>query len=132
MIRGLLSDADWVFFEPSVAESGALRGRPPQDHRRVLDAVFWIARTGAPWRDLPEELGNWTSVRRQFRRWTASGLWDLMLAALAEDGGRGDADGRQHHCPGTSLCRRRKGDSAPGSWPFARRVLDQDPSADHR
>ncbi len=62
MIRGLLSDLEWSFFEPFVTEMGALRGRPPLDHRRTLDAVFWIARTGAPWRDLPEELGNWNSA----------------------------------------------------------------------
>lgn len=53
----------------------------------MLDALFWIARTGAPWRDLPAELGNWNSVFRQFRRWTASGLWDVMLEALADGGG---------------------------------------------
>lgn len=62
----------------------------PRDHRRVLDAIFWIARTGAPWRDLPVELGNWTSVFHQFRRWTASGLWDVMLEALADGGGEAD------------------------------------------
>jgi len=84
VIRSRLSDDESAFFEPFVTESGPLRGRPPRDHRRTLDAIFWIARTGAPWRDLPEELGNWNSVHRQFRRWTASGLWDLMLAANAE------------------------------------------------
>ena len=70
----------------------------------MLDAIFWIARAGAPWRDLPGELGNWNSVHRQFRRWTASGLWDLMLSALTEGGGS-DAlqmvDStivRAHHC----------------------------------
>ena len=83
MVRGLLSEDEWAFFEPFVIERGALRGRPPADHRRTLNAVFWIARTGAPWRDLPEELGNWNSVLRQYRRWTAAGLWDLMLEALA-------------------------------------------------
>jgi transposase len=57
----------------------------------VLDAIFWIARTGAPWRDLPAELGNWNSVHRQFRRWTASGLWDVLLQALADSGGDADA-----------------------------------------
>jgi transposase len=79
--RGRLTDDEWALFEPFVTESGPLRGRPPRDHRRTPDAIFWIARTGAPWRDLPDELGNWNSVNRQFRRWTASGLWDLMLAA---------------------------------------------------
>jgi transposase len=69
---------------------GPLCGRPPRDHRRTLDALFWIARTGALWRDLPEELGNWNSVHRQFRRWTTNGLWDLMLTAPAKGGG-GDA-----------------------------------------
>lgn len=104
MIRGLLSDEEWAFFAPFVIESGARRGRSPADHRRVLDAIFWISRTGAPWRDLPAELGNWNSVHRQYRRWTASGLWDVMLHALAEGGGD-DAlqmiDStivRAHHC----------------------------------
>ncbi len=84
MIRGRLSDAEWGFFEPFVIERGPKRGRPPADHRRVLDAIFWIARTGSPWRDLPEEAGKWSSVYRQFLRWTRSGLWDVLLEALAE------------------------------------------------
>jgi transposase len=78
---------EWAFFAPFLIESGPLRGLPPLDHRRVLDAIFWIARTGAPWRDLPDKLGNWNSVHRQFRRWRASGVWDVMLQALAEGGG---------------------------------------------
>ena len=84
MIRGRLSDAEWAFFEPFVIERGPKRGRPPADHRRVLDAIFWIAGTGSPWRDLPEEAGKWSSVYRQFLRWTRSGLWDVLLEALAE------------------------------------------------
>ena len=70
MIRGLLNDEEWEFFRPFIAEPGCSGGRPPRDHRRVLDAIFWIAHTGAPWRDLPGELGNWNSVWRQFRRST--------------------------------------------------------------
>jgi transposase len=128
VIRGRLTDDEWGFFEPFVRERGPLRGRPPRDHRRTLDAIFWIARTGAPWRDLPEELGNWNSVHRQFRRWTASGLWDLMLAALAEGGGRDvlqmiDSTIVRAH----TVQRAEKGDSEPGSWPFARRLLDRNP-----
>lgn len=83
MIRGRLTDAEWAFFEPFVIETGPKRGRPPSDHRRVLDGIFWIARTGSPWRDLPEELGKWSSVYRQFLRWTHAGLWDVLLEALA-------------------------------------------------
>ena len=105
MVRGLMTDEEWAFFEPFVTHMSAQGGRPPSNHRRVLDGVFWIARTGAPWRDLPEELGNWNSVWRQFRRWSTSGLWDLLLQALADTGG--DAETlqmldstivRAHHC----------------------------------
>lgn len=91
MIRGLMSNEEWGFFEPFVIETGPRRGRPPKNHRRVLDGVFWIARTGAPWRDLPPEFGTWSSVYRQFRRWTLSGLWELMLEALNEADGAPDS-----------------------------------------
>mgnify|MGYP003337669245 FL=1 len=83
MIRGRLSNADWAFFEPFLIETGPKRGRPPSDHRRVLDGIFWIARTGAPWRDLPGEFGKWSSVYRQFLRWTQAGIWDVLLEAVA-------------------------------------------------
>lgn len=63
-----MTDDEWAFFEPFLIRRG---GRPPGNHRRVLDAVFWLMRTGAPWRDLPEEFGNWNSIFRQFRRWAA-------------------------------------------------------------
>lgn len=86
MIRGLMSDAEWAFFAPFVIVKGALSGRPPGHHRRTLDGIFWIMRTGAPWRDLPEELGKWNSVYRQFLRWSRSGLWDLLLEALSASG----------------------------------------------
>ncbi|MEN6543461.1 IS5 family transposase [Parvibaculum sp.] len=79
-------DAEWEFFEPFVVAGGPLSGRPPSDHRRTLDGIFWITRTGAPWRDLPGELGKWNSVYRQFLRWSRSGLWDLLLEALADSG----------------------------------------------
>jgi transposase len=90
LVRGLLTNEEWACFEPFMVEAGPSGGRPPRDHRRNLDGLLWIARTGAPWRDLPPELGNWNSVHRQFRRWTASGLWDLLLQALADGGGNAD------------------------------------------
>lgn len=79
-----MSDEEWAFFAPFVIEGGPKRGRPPRNHRLVLDGVFWIARTGAQWRDLPSDFGSWSSVYRQFRRWTLSGLWDLLLETLNE------------------------------------------------
>lgn len=87
MVRGLMSDEEWLFFEPFVVATGGKCGRPPEDHRRVLDGIFWIARTGAPWRDLHEDFGNWNSVYQQFRRWAKAGIFELMLSALSEQDG---------------------------------------------
>jgi len=82
-----MTDEEWTFFEPLVIARGGKSGRPPEDHRRVLDGIFWIARTGVPWRDLHEHFGKWNSVYRQFRRWAKAGLFELMLEALAETSG---------------------------------------------
>jgi transposase len=82
LVRGLLTDAEWAFFAPFLTENRSRGGRRPVDHRRVLDAILWITRTGCAGRDLPSELGNWNSVFRQYRRWTEAAVWDIMLAAL--------------------------------------------------
>ena len=91
MIRGLMTDEEWEIVAPFLTGSTSRGGRPPGNHRRVLDGVLWICRTGAPWRDLPEQFGNWNSVWRQFRRWCESGIWDVVLQALADSGGDLDA-----------------------------------------
>ena len=100
-----MSDEEWVCLEPFVVERGARSGRRPRNHRLVLDGIFWIARTGVPWRDLPDCFGKWSSVYRQFRRWALSGLWDLVLEACNDSGegkpGLQMIDStviRAHHC----------------------------------
>ena len=104
MARDLISDEEWAFFERFILSARAPNGRKPANHRLVLDGIFWIARTGAPWRDLPEEFGKWSSVYRQFRRWTLVGLWAEIIEALNESGGRARrlANDRQHRDPGPS------------------------------
>ena len=86
MARLLMKSSEWRFFEPFISAVRGRGGRPAGNHRLVLDGVFWIARTGAQWRGLPEEFGKWSSVYRQFRRWTLAGLWELILEALNESG----------------------------------------------
>jgi transposase len=105
VIRGLMSDQEWSCLEPFVMCNVASGGRRPKNHRLVLDGVFWIARTGVPWRDLPDHFGKWSSVYRQFRRWTVSGLWELILDAFNDSGGGNPSlqmiDStiiRAHHC----------------------------------
>jgi transposase len=82
LARDLMSDEEWAFHERFILGIRAPNGRKPQNHRLVLDGIFWIARTGSPWRDLPEEFGKWSSVYRQIRRWTLAGLWEQILEAL--------------------------------------------------
>ena len=81
LARNLISDDEWAFFEGFIRGVRHPNGRKPADHRLVLDGIFWIARTGAPWRDLPQEFGKWSSVYRQFRHWTLAGLWEDILDA---------------------------------------------------
>lgn len=81
-----MSDEEWAFFERFILAVRAPNGRKPTNHRLVLDGIFWIARTGAPWRYLPGEFGKWSSVYRQFRRWTLAGLWEDIMEALNQSG----------------------------------------------
>jgi transposase len=77
-----MSDEEWAFHERFIRAVRAPNGRKPTNHRLVLEGIFWIAWTGSPWRDLPEEFGKWSSVYRQFRRWTLAGLWEHIMEAL--------------------------------------------------
>ena len=86
LARNLISDDEWTFFEGFIRAVRHPNGRKPAGHHLVLDGIFWIARTGAPWRDLPEEFGKWSSVYRQFRRWALPGLWEDILDALNHAG----------------------------------------------
>lgn len=54
------------------------------DNRRFLDAVLWIARTGAPWRDLPDRFGNFNTVFQRFRRWAVKGTWKRIFEELQD------------------------------------------------
>ncbi|MDC0657792.1 IS5 family transposase [Leisingera sp. SS27] len=82
LARDLMTDEEWAFFEHFILAIRDTNGRKPANHRLVRDGIFWISRTGSPWRDLPEEFGKWSSVYRQFRRWTLAGLWEDILDAL--------------------------------------------------
>ena len=84
LARDLMSDEEWAFHERFILAVRAPNGRKPLNHRLVLDGIFLIARTGSPWRDLPEEFGKWSSVYRQFRRWTLAGLWEQIMEVLNE------------------------------------------------
>jgi transposase len=83
--RRTLSDAQWGRIADLAPGKAGDSGATGKDNRLLVDAVLWIARTGAPWRDLPPELGNWNSTWRRFDRWSARGVWERLFAALADD-----------------------------------------------
>ena len=59
-------------------------GVTAKDNRRFVNAVLWIAKSGAPWRDLPERFGNWNSVWRRFDRWASKGVWERVFRELQD------------------------------------------------
>jgi len=78
--RHEISESDWDRIKDLLPGQPGQHGGVADDNRRFINAVLWIARTGAPWRDLPERLGNWNSQWRRFDRWASKG----RLAMIAE------------------------------------------------
>ena len=85
MDRFVLTDAQWAKMEPLCLGKPGDPGRSGKDNRLFVEAVLWIARTGSPWRDLPERFGKWNSVFQRFNRWCKRGVWQRVLEALGGD-----------------------------------------------
>jgi len=83
--RSVLSDEQWARVAPLLPGKVGDPGRSGEDNRRFLEAVLWIARTGSPWRDLPEVFGKWHSTFVRFRRWALGGVFEAIFAALSDD-----------------------------------------------
>ncbi len=82
MKRHELTDEQWALIEPLVPPSRARTGRPPRDRRTLLNGIFWILHTGAPWRDLPERFGPWQTVYHHFAKWRREGVFAEIIEAL--------------------------------------------------
>ena len=85
MIRLLLNDTQWERIAPLLPGKDGDPGRSGTDNRLFLEGVLWLVRAGAPWRDLPESFGKWSSVRNRFRRWARKGVVKRNFAALSRD-----------------------------------------------
>ena len=97
-----LTDQQWQRLAPLLPPQRPRKGRPNHDHRRILNGILWVHRTGAPWRDLPERYGPVGTVSSRFYRWRQAGLWDRILAALqAEADARGEVDWDLHFVDAT-------------------------------
>jgi transposase len=85
MVRRILRDDQWKRIEQMLPGKPSDPGRTAVDNWLFVEAVLWAARTGCPWRDLPEEFGVWNSVYKRFARWSNRGMWQRVFAALAID-----------------------------------------------
>ena len=81
MARFDLSDAEWVLIKPLLPNKP--RGVARVSDRRVLNGIFFVLRTGSPWRDLPERYGPYTTVYNRFNRWAKAGVWVRIFETLA-------------------------------------------------
>ena len=84
----VLTNAIWQELEPRVAAAkrSPAGAKPEVSDRLFLEAVLYRARTGIPWRDLPEVFGDWNAVFQRAKRWRQAGVWDRLFAQLPTDG----------------------------------------------
>jgi transposase len=76
-----MTDAEWELIADLFPEPAAT-GRPPRKPRELMDAIFWVVRTGAPWRDVPKEFGPWKTVYNHFDKWNSDGTLDKVRKRL--------------------------------------------------
>ena len=77
-----ISDEFWSKLEPILPGRKGSWGGQAKDNRGFINAVFWILRTGAPWRDLPASYGGWKNTHRRFCRWRDKGIWEKLMEQL--------------------------------------------------
>lgn len=116
MNRHELTDEQWARVEPLLPPLRSGRpGRPYHDHRRILNGLLWLAKTGVAWRDLPERFGPWQTVANRFYRWRRAGIWQHVLnALLCQADQRGALDWTVHFIDSTSIRVHQHGAGARG------------------
>jgi transposase len=80
IMRFDLSDEEWALLEPLLPKS---RRSARVDDRKIVNAIFYVLRTGMPWRDLPARYGPYTPAYNRFNRWSRRGIWKRVFDRLA-------------------------------------------------
>lgn len=107
--RFVVSDAVWERVASLLPGKASDAGVTAKDNRLFLEAVLWRVRTGLPWRDLPQEFGNWNSVFQRFRRWVRAEVFDRMFERLS-----GEPDFEYALIDGTIVSAHQKASGAKG------------------
>ena len=85
LVEYYLNDERWALIASLLPGNEVTPGRHGRDNRLFIEAVFWIVRTGSPWRSLPPHFGKWNTNYMRFRRWTQKRVWPGVLNALGAD-----------------------------------------------
>jgi transposase len=80
-----INDRIWAVLAPNLLGRKGTWGGNARDNRQFINGVFWVLRTGAPWRDLPPEYGDWKNTHRRFCRWRDKGIWERVLEGLINE-----------------------------------------------
>ena len=104
MNRGDLTNAQWVRLEPLLPPQKPKTGRINHPHRKVINGILWILRTGAPWDDLPRRYGKTKTVSSRYYRWRKKGIWQRLFAKLQAQAERdGELDWTIHFVDSTVI-----------------------------
>jgi transposase len=104
MRRKELTEQQWSKIAPLLPPQKSRRGRPAKDHRTILNAILWVLRTGAPWRNLPERYGSWQTTASRFYRWQKEGVWQRVLKELqSQKDHLGEVEWEIHFLDSTSV-----------------------------
>jgi transposase len=118
-----MTDKQWERLKPHLPPRKPHRGCPTADHRRIINGILWIDRTGAPWRDLPEKYGPWKTVASRFYRWRKGGVWDQILHSLqSHKDAEGELDWDLHYLDATRVRAHQHAAGAKGGTKTAKKM----------
>lgn len=104
MKRRDLTNEEWEKLQPLLPAQKPKTGRPALDHRQIINGILWILRTGAPWRDMPERYGIWSTISSRFYRWRKAGIWERLLKEIQEKADAANQlDWQTHYVDGTVI-----------------------------
>ena len=121
MNRWVLKDEQWERVAPLLPGKAGDPGRTGSDNRLFLEAVLWMVRTGAPWRDLPERYGPWRTVASRFYRWQKAGVFQRLFDVLKQQAdATGQLDWQMHFIDSTIVRAHQHAAGAKKGMPRAR------------
>jgi transposase len=132
-----ITDEMWAILAPLLPGQAGQWGGIARDNRGFINAVSWVLRTGAPWRDLPPDYGKWITIYQRFRRWRNDGVWEKILETVIDNPDFEWLMIDASHCKvhphaagavgGNQDMERTKGGSTPKyTWPWMRMVCRSD------